>query len=153
MELRVSDLDHLSQSRPLQWNLELFEDEEPTSLFAAVNDLSPLLEFETRNLQIQIKDDLGVESYSLEMNSTRGEMVFLQKTILKHFIRNDLEKEINLSFPFEPGFFGLEDGDQVSFTILVKDRFPNRIPTRSKPLKLIILGSEKHAQRLSLIHI
>lgn len=149
MELRFSDLDHLSQSRPLQWNLELFEDEEPTALFAAANDLSPLLEFETRNLQIQIKDDLGIESYSLEMNSTRGEMVFLQRTILKHFIRNDLEKEINLSFPFEPGFFGLEDGDQVSFTILVKDRFPNRILTRSKPLKLIILGSEKHAQRIT----
>ena len=149
MELRFSDLDHLSQSRPLQWNLELFQDEEPTALFAAANDLSPLLEFETRNLQIQIKDDLGIESYSLEMNSTRGEMVFLQRTILKHFIRNDLEKEINLSFPFEPGFFGLEDGDQVSFTILVKDRFPNRILTRSKPLKLIILGSEKHAQRIT----
>jgi hypothetical protein len=149
MELRFSDLDHLSQSRPLQWNLELFEDEEPTALFAAANDLYPLLEFETRNLQIQIKDDLGIESYSLEMNSTRGEMVFLQRTILKHFIRNDLEKEINLSFPFEPGFFGLEDGDQVSFTILVKDRFPNRILTRSKPLKLIILGSEKHAQRIT----
>ena len=149
MELRFSDLDHLSQSRPLQWNLELFEDEEPTALFAAANDLSPLLEFETRNLQIQIKDDLGIESYSLEMNSTRGEMVFLQRTILKHFIRNDLEKEINLSFPFEPGFFGLEDGDQVSFTILVKDRFPNRILTRSKPLKLIILGSEKHAQKIT----
>jgi hypothetical protein len=149
MELRFSDLDHLSQSRPLQWNLELFEDEEPTALFATANDLSPLLEFETRNLQIQIKDDLGIESYSLEMNSTRGEMVFLQRTILKHFIRNDLEKEINLSFPFEPGFFGLEDGDQVSFTILVKDRFPNRILTRSKPLKLIILGSEKHAQRIT----
>ena len=149
MELRFSDLDHLSQSRPLQWNLELFQDEVPTALFAAANDLSPLLEFETRNLQIQIKDDLGVESYSLEMNSTRGEMVFLQKTILKHFIRNDLEKEINLSFPFEPGFFGLEDGDQVSFTILVKDRFPNRISTKSKPLKLIILGSEKHAQRIT----
>ena len=149
MELRFSDLDHLSQSRPLQWNLELFQDEEPTALFAAANDLSPLLEFETRNLQIQIKDDLGIESYSLEMSSTRGEMVFLQRTILKHFIRNDLEKEINLSFPFEPGFFGLEDGDQVSFTILVKDRFPNRILTRSKPLKLIILGSEKHAQRIT----
>lgn len=149
MELRFSDLDHLSQSRPLQWNLELFEDEEPTALFAAANDLSPLLEFETRNLQIQIKDDLGIDSYSLEMNSTRGEMVFLQRTILKHFIRNDLEKEINLSFPFEPGFFGLEDGDQVSFTILVKDRFPNRILTRSKPLKLIILGSEKHAQKIT----
>ena len=54
------DLDHLSQSRPLQWNLELFQDEEPTALFAAANDLSPVLEFETRNLQIQIKDDLGV---------------------------------------------------------------------------------------------
>ena len=149
MELRFSDLDHLSQSRPLQWNLELFQDDEPTALFAAANDLSPVLEFETRNLQIQIKDDLGVESYSLEMNSTRGEMVFLQRTILKRVIRNDLEKDLNLSFPFEPGFFGLEDGDQVSFTILVKDRFPNRKYTRSKPLKLVILGSEKHAQRIT----
>ena len=149
MELRLSDLDHLSQSRPLQWNLELFQDEEPTALFAAANDLSPVLEFETRNLQIQIKDDLGVESYSIEMNSTRGEIVFLQRTILKHSIRNNQRKEINLSFPFEPEFLGLEDGDQVSFTILVKDRFPNRISTRSNPLKLIILGSEKHAQRIT----
>ena len=42
----------------------------------------------------------------------------------------------------------LEDGDEVTFVASAMDNYPERKPTLSKPLKLIIIGPEKHAEMI-----
>ena len=42
----------------------------------------------------------------------------------------------------------MKDGDEVIFIASAKDNFPEREPTLSKPLKMQIIGPEKHAEMI-----
>ncbi|MEC8013424.1 MAG: hypothetical protein VX153_04265 [Verrucomicrobiota bacterium] len=146
MKIRIQDSYGFSQKDAFWFGLKMVEDLSPTAIFPPPLDLSDVLEFETRMIEMRVRDDLGLKSYELILEVRREDQNLFEQTIAKYEFEEFNRKESVISFPFLPEQFGLEDGDSVSFKIVAKDRFPERKPTISNELKLQIVGSEKHAQ-------
>ncbi len=128
--------------------LQTREDDPSTSWFEPQVDSSPVLIFETRSLPFISRDDYGLSQQSLEIQILRNEQVVHEQTLIaKRFDPYDL-KDHSMTFPFDPQFLSLEDGDEAVFTVTSKDRFPEREITRSKPLRLSILGPARHADSI-----
>ena len=76
----------------------------------------------------------------------RAEKKIKELEIIRENFSESGKTNFELSFPFDPRLFALEDGDAVTFVASAMDNYPEREPTLSKPLKLIIIGPEKHAE-------
>lgn len=139
---------NLSPQKPFSFGVEVIEDRKPQINFEQILDFTPILEFETRGITFSIEDDLGLHSYSLHLDVIRsGNTVFENLLVSKEFSNSNTES-FTLTYPFEPKFFGLQDGDLVQFTVIVKDNFPHREPVTATTSKFKIIGSAKHAQMI-----
>ena len=128
--------------------LEARKDDPSTSRFEPQVDPSPVLIFETRSIPFSSRDDYGLSQQSLEIQIIRNEQVIHEQTLIaKQFDPYDL-KDHSMKFPFDPQFLALEDGDEAVFTVTSNDRFPGREISRSKPLRLSILGPARHADSI-----
>ena len=94
------------------------------------------------------EDDFGLSESSLICSIFRDQKKVKDLKIIRENFSEIGKKNFDLSFPFDPSLFALEDGDTVTFIASAEDNFPSRKPTLSKPLKLQIVGPEKHAEMI-----
>ena len=143
-------VDHLgfSQREPLSVLVKTKKDLPPVVTLNPVIDTSPVLLFETRRISFLNKDDFGIYSVSLSCNILRNQKKIQDIELISENFPNNGIKNFDLSFPFDPSLLSLEDGDEIIFTASAIDHFPGREFTQSKPLKLKIIGQEKHAEMI-----
>ena len=122
------------------------EDSPPTVDFREVAPESSILLFETKNLAIQSKDDLGIEKTLLKIKAIRGNDLLIDTTLYNQAESNSSVTLSGFDFPFDPRFFTLQDGDVAEFTAFVSDRMPGREATPSRTVRFFIVGPEKHAE-------
>ena len=146
--LHIIDHFGFSQREPVNVFLKMQKDLPPVVNLDPLIDTSPVLLFETRKISFRIKDDFGLKECSLICNIFRGEKKIKGLEIIRENFSEIEEKNFELSLPFDPSLFSLEDGDVVTLIASAVDYFPLRQPTLSKPLKLQIIGPEKHAEMI-----
>jgi len=149
LEIRFEDDHKISQQRKYLFNLAVLEDQAPASEFDKTADLSPILEFETRAVTFGAKDDLGIFSYRLSLEISKRDETIIKHDLITQELKETNKTELDISFPFNPSFFDLKSGDQVSFTLAVSDRFPERKASQSTTIKIPIIGSQEHAQLIT----
>jgi hypothetical protein len=122
------------------------EDSPPTADFREFPPESSILLFETKNLAIQSKDDLGIEKTLLKIKAIRGNDLLIDTTLYNQVESNSSVTRSGFDFPFDPRLFTLQDGDVAEFTAFVSDRMPDREATPSRTVRFFIVGPEKHAE-------
>jgi hypothetical protein len=145
VQVYFEDRSMFSQARKYLIDMKVFEDQPPTSEFDQVNDFSPILEFESRSFQIMAKDDFGISSFALTLEVFRPDQAIIKHSLISQNFKEGNKTEINISYPFNPSFFDLQTKDQVSLTITVNDRFPDRNATKFSSPKLEVIGAQEHA--------
>ena len=146
--LHIIDHFGFSQREPVNIFLKMQKDLPPVVNLDPLIDTSPVLLFETRKVSFRNKDDFGLKDCSLVCSIFRGEKKIKDLEIIRENFSEIGKKNFELSFPFDPSLFSLEDGDAVTLIASAKDNFPLRQATLSKPLKLQIIGPEKHAEMI-----
>ena len=137
-----------SQREPTNVFFKLQKDEPPKTNLNPSCDTSPVMLFETRKITFQNEDDFGLSEISLSLSIFRDQKKTNEIEIYRNKLPKVGTKNSDLVFPFDPSLFEMEDGDEVIFIASAKDNFPAREPTRSKPLKMQIVGPEKHAEMI-----
>ena len=122
------------------------EDEPPQVDFREVPPESSILLLETITLRISSNDDFGLSSTKLRMKAIRGGEVIIDTTLYDQPEANSSVLQSGFTFPFDPRFFTLQDGDVAEFTALASDRMPDREPVQSRTVRFFIVGPEKHAE-------
>ena len=146
--LHIVDHYGFSQREPLNIFLKMQKDLPPVVNLDPLTDTSPVLLFETRKVSFRNKDDFGLTECSLVCSIFRGEKKIKDLEIIRENLDKIGKKNFELSFPFDPSLLSLEDGDTVTLIASAQDNFPFRAPSLSKPLKLQIIGPEKHAEMI-----
>jgi len=146
--LHIVDHFGFSPREPIIISHKIQNDLPPSVNLNPLTDTSPVLLFETRKISFLNEDDFGLKECSLNCSIFRAEKKIKELEIFSENLSKVVTKQFDLSFPFDPNLFDLEDGDIVTFVASVMDNYPEREPTLSKPLKLIIIGSEKHAEMI-----
>ena len=80
------------------------------------------------------------------MKAIRGGDVIIDTTLYDQPEANSSVLQSGFTFPFDPRFFTLQDGDVAEFTALASDRMPDREPVQSRTVRFFIVGPEKHAE-------
>jgi hypothetical protein len=122
------------------------EDSPPSVDFRAVPPESSILLFETKNLAIQSKDDLGIDKTLLKLKAIRGNDLLIDTTLYNQAESNSSVTRSGFDFPFDPRLFKLRDGDVAEFTAFVSDRMPGREAVPSRTVRFFVVGPEKHAE-------
>ena len=137
-----------SQREPTNVFFKLQKDEPPKTNLNPFCDTSPVMLFETREITFQNEDDFGLSEISLSLSILRNQKKIKKIEIFSNKLPKVGTKSFDLAFPFDPSLFDMKDGDEVIFIASAKDNFPEREPTLSKPLKMQIIGPEKHAEMI-----
>ena len=144
--LHIVDHFGFSPREPIIISQKIQKDLPPIVILNPFTDTSPVLSFETRKISFRNDDDFGLKECSLICSIFRAEKKIKELEIIRENFSESGKTNFELSFPFDPRLFALEDGDAVTFVASAMDNYPEREPTLSKPLKLIIIGPEKHAE-------
>ena len=136
----------IAPARPFSLKTKAVEDMPPVVAFAERLDLAPILISETRKISFQAKDDFGLSKVGLSLTAKRGSKTLFSTKVIESKLTSPNERAKGIHFPFDPNFFNLEDGDEVEFTAMALDRYPERKILLSSPLSFLIVGKEKHAQ-------
>ena len=137
-----------SPNAPVSISLKTQKDLPPTVNLDPTTDTSPVLLFETRKISFGNKDDFGLKECSLLFSVFRNQKKINDLEIIEEKFSKIRKEKFELSFPFDPSLYSLEDGDEVSFVASAIDDYPEREPTLSTPLKFQIIGPEKHAEMI-----
>ena len=146
--LLIVDQFGFSPREPIIISQKIQNDLPPSVNLSPLTDISPVLLFETRKVSFRNEDDFGLKECSLTCSLFRGEKKIKDLDIISENFPEVETKKYELSFPFDPSLMALEDGDEINFIATARDKYPERKPTLSKPLKLVVIGPEKHAEMI-----
>ena len=146
--LYIMDNFGFAQREPANISFKLQKDLPPSVNLAPLMDTSPVLLFETRKVSFRNEDDFGLSRVYLNCSILRGQKKIKDLEIISEKFSEIGKRNFELSFPFDPSLFKMEDGDEIVFIATAKDNFPGRELTLSKPLKLRVIGPEKHAEMI-----
>jgi hypothetical protein len=146
-EIAISfmDLYGLETNNEHTVRLLALEDSPPQADFKNLAPESTILLLETITLSIIAKDDLGLAQTRLKMKAKRGTDLLFDTTLYKQAESENNVTQAGFSFPFDPTFFTLQDGDIAEFTAQAVDRLPERELTTSRTVRFLVVGPEKHA--------
>lgn len=133
---------------PVSISINTQKDLPPSVNLDPRTDTSPILLFETRKVSFRNKDDFGLRECSLRLSVFRDQRKIKDLEIIQEKFNEIRKENFELSFPFDPGLFSFEDGDEVTFVASAIDDYPGREPTLSTPLKYRIIGPEIHAEMI-----
>ncbi|MDG1138246.1 MAG: hypothetical protein P8N49_01840 [Opitutales bacterium] len=145
IQIYFEDRTMFTQARKYLLDMKVFEDKPPTSEVDLLDNFSPILEFESRSFHIKAEDDFGISSFALTLEIFKPDQVIIKHSLISQKFNEANKTELNISYPFDPSFFGLQNKDQISLTLSVNDRFPERKSTKSSSPKLKIIGAQEHA--------
>ena len=147
-ELHLMDRFGFSQMEPDILFVDIQKDLPPSVRLNPQTDISPVLAFETRKISFQHSDDFGLSEISLLFEISKGSQSNDRQVLFRKFFPSRGEISFDLSFPFDPSLFDIGDGDEIVFYASSKDHYPHRDTVYSKPLKLKVVGPEKHAEMI-----
>ncbi len=148
LEIHIVDQFGFSQRAPGNLSLKVQEDLPPIVNVDIKTDTSPVLIFETRRIEFLHADDFGLSEISLTCKIAKQENKAPEQELFRKTFPTSDTKSFELSFPFDPSIFEVGDGDEIVFFATSKDHYPERDSVISKPLKLKIIGPEKHAEMI-----
>ena len=148
LEIHIVDQFGFSQRAPGNLSLQVQEDLPPSVKVDIQTDTSPVLIFETRRIDFLHADDFGLSEISLTCKIAKQEDKAPEQEVFRKTFPTSGTKNFELSFPFDPSIFDMGDGDEIVFFATSKDHYPERGSVISKPLKLKIIGPEKHAEMI-----
>jgi hypothetical protein len=148
LEIHIVDQFGFSQRAPGNLSLQVQEDLPPSVNVDIQTDTSPVLIFETRRIDFLHADDFGLSEISLTCKIAKQEDKAPEQEVFRKTFPTSGTKNFELSFPFDPSIFDMGDGDEIVFFATSKDHYPERGSVISKPLKLKIIGPEKHAEMI-----
>ena len=128
--------------------IETEKDNPPSIVFSNNNDLSPILLFETRKLQIDVNDDYGLSECFFKMKVFDQQKEILNETLYGQDFKRGGTKELKIEFPFDPLIYDLKDGQEVVFFATANDHYPKRTGSVSESYRFLIIGKEKHAEMI-----
>ena len=147
-EIHIVDQFGFSQRAPGNLSIKVQEDLPPSVNVDIKTDTSPVLIFETRRIDFLHADDFGLSEISLTFKIAKPENKAPEQELFRKTFPTSGTKSFELSFPFDPKIFEVGDGDEIVFFATSKDHYPERDSVISKPLKLKIIGPEKHAEMI-----
>ena len=138
----------LTNSPPLRLAIQSKSDELPAPQFVDIGRDLAVLHTDVLEIKTVAQDDFGVRSVGLAWGApTSSEQVesFGVSEVRKELTTRD-EKRVERTFSWSPVAFRVPPNSMVELSAWAKDFYPERERVHSQPVRIFVLGNEKHAE-------